>query len=179
MLPILVKLQNLTAKKSQSARGFTSHHFLKNYPEVDLLAVNNVEQALILVANSEVDAFVGHLAVAIDTIQRLGFKNLKIAGQTEYVFDHRFGIDPKYPEAVSIIDKALASLTEDEHRTIYQKWLKVTYEKGVDYSLIVKVVLGAIAFLAAVLYWNRRMAREIAERKRKPFSKKAKTKSGP
>ncbi|MFH0784250.1 MAG: transporter substrate-binding domain-containing protein [Pseudomonadota bacterium] len=157
----------LKGKKVAVGRGFTSYHFLKkHHPEVELLEVNNVEQALILVANSEVYAFVDHLAVAIDTMQRLGFKNLKIAGQTEYVFDHRFGVDPKYPEAVSIIDKALASLTEDEHRTIYQKWLKVTYEKGVDYSLIVKVVLGAIAFLAVVLYWNRRMAGEIAERKK-------------
>ncbi len=157
----------LKGKKVAVGRGYTSYHFLKkHHPEVELLEVNNVEQALILVANSEVYAFVDHLAVASDTIQRLGFKNLKIAGQTEYVFDHRFGVDPKYPEAVSIINKALASLTEDEHRAIYQKWLKVIYEKGVDYSLIVKVILGAIAFLVAVLYWNRRMAREIAERKK-------------
>ncbi len=34
-----------------------------------------------------------------------GLSIRKIAGEAGYRFDHRFGVDPRYPEAVSIIDK--------------------------------------------------------------------------
>jgi len=148
-------------------KGYTSFNFLhKKYPLINLRETKDIQEALILVANSEVDAFVGHLAVAVDTIQKLGFKNLKIAGEVEYKFNHRIGIDPKYPEALSIINKTLATISEEEARAIKQKWLHVTYEKGRDYSLVVNLILGAVPILALILYWNRKMAREIAERKK-------------
>ncbi|MGE4560205.1 MAG: transporter substrate-binding domain-containing protein, partial [Desulfobulbus sp.] len=71
----------LNGKTVAVGRGYTSFHFLKNnYPNIRLVETANVEDALVMVANSKVDAFVGHLAVAIDTMQKLGFKNLKIAG---------------------------------------------------------------------------------------------------
>lgn len=148
-------------------KGYTSYNFLhNNYPDVKLRETKNVQEALILVANAEVDAFVGHLAVTADALQRLGFKNLKIAGETEYQFEHRFGIDPRFPEAVSIINKVLASISEEDQRAISQKWLKVTYEKGRDYSLAIKIVIGALFFGIVIMFWNRKLAREIAERKK-------------
>ena len=67
-------------------KGYTSYHFLSsNYPAIKLREAKNVQEALILVANAEVDAFVGHLAVTVDAVQRLGFKNLKIAGETDRI----------------------------------------------------------------------------------------------
>ncbi|WP_176761369.1 transporter substrate-binding domain-containing protein [Desulforhopalus singaporensis] len=158
--------EELNGRKVCVVQQSTSNNFLReSYPEIQVREADSIEQALIMVANSEVDAFVGHLAVTVDMIQRLGFKNLKIAGQTEFIFDHRFGVDPQYPEVVSIIDKTLASISPEEHSAILHKWLKVTYDKGVDYSLILKVALGTVTIIAIVLFWNRRMAREIAERK--------------
>ena len=157
----------LNGRKVAVGRGYTSYHYMKNnHPEVDLVEAEDVEQALMLTANSQTFAFVGHMAVAIDSMQKLGLKNLKIAGDAGYSYEHCFGVDPNYPEAYSIINKALGSITEEEHRAIYQKWLKVKYEKGVDYSLIIKVIFGSLLFAAVILYWNRRLAGEISGRKK-------------
>ncbi|MCP4351072.1 MAG: transporter substrate-binding domain-containing protein [Desulfobacterales bacterium] len=166
--------RELNKTKVAVGRGYTSFHFLNNnYPEIDLIETDNVEQALMKLSNGQVFAFVGHMAVAVDSIQKLGMKNLKIAGETEFYFDHRIGVDPKYPEAVSIINKALASITEQEHRAIYKKWLDVDYHKHIDYTLLWKTIGGAVIFFSVILFWNFKLAKlnrdlntEIVERRK-------------
>jgi len=158
---------DLNKKKVAVGRGYTSFHYLKkNYGQIDIVEVDDVRKGLLKVSNGQVFAFVGHMAVVIDNLQKLGLKNLKINGETAYVFDHRIGIDPQYPEAVSIINKSLASITDEEHRSIYSKWLTVEYKKGVDYRLVWKIAIIGGLFLALFLFWNRKMAREIASRRK-------------
>ncbi len=172
----------LKGKKVAVGKGYTSCNFLKdNYPDIHLVQTDDVEQALIMLANGRVFAFVGHMAVAIDNLQKLGMKNLKIAGKTEFRFDHKIGIDPKYPEAVSIINKVLSSMTEHEHRTIYQNWLKVKYQKDTDYGLLWKILVACLVFFSFIVFWNRKLTivnrelnNEIAERQK---SEKARQKS--
>ncbi|MDM8522820.1 transporter substrate-binding domain-containing protein [Desulfococcaceae bacterium HSG8] len=149
----------LNGRKVSVGRGYTSFHFLRNnYPKIKLVEADDVEQAIISLSDGEVFAFVGHMAVTLEHLQKIGMEHLKIAGEISSVFDHRIGVDPKYPEAVSIINKALASMTEEEHRAIYQKWLKVEYEKGIDYGLIWKICIISAVFLGLILFWNRRLA---------------------
>lgn len=152
-------VSELYGRKVAVGKGYTSYHYLKKYhPDIQLVETDNVEQGLIKVSNNEVFAFVDHMAIVVDSLQRLGMKNLKIAGEAGYQFDHRIGVDPKYPLAISIINKALASITEQEHREIYRRWLYVTSEKTIDYSLAWKVTFAATIFVICVLYWNRKLA---------------------
>lgn len=156
----------LNNRKVAVGKGYTSYHFLKkNYPAIDLVQTEDVTKGLILLANHDVSAFVGHLAVVINTIQNLGLTNLKIAGETEFMFDHRIGLDPRYPQAVSIINKVLDGMTEKEHRAIYQKWVNVEYDTGIDYSFFGKIMGCAALFVILVIYWNRKLAWEVKERK--------------
>ncbi len=144
-IPFIQDTSRLDGKKVAVGRGYSSYHFLtNNYPEITTVQTDNVQKALIKVSNGEVFAFVGHMAVAIENLQRLGMTNLKIAGATEFQFAHRIGIDPKYPLAVSIINKVLAAMDEQEHRAIYSKWLDVRVEKGGDHLWLWKVLGGFI-----------------------------------
>jgi PAS domain S-box-containing protein len=164
--------KQLKGKKVAVGRGYTSYHFLnKHYPEIELVQTDNVREALIKLSNNEVFAFVDHVAVAIDNLQMFGFKNLKIGGETEYLFDHRIGVDPKYSDAVSIINKVLSSMSDEEHQIIYRKWLHVEYEKGIDYTLVWQIIGSAALLFIVVLFWtaklenlNRKLSMEISER---------------
>lgn len=157
----------LNGREVAVGRGYTSFNYLKKYyHQIHLVETDNVRQGLLKVSNGQVFAFVGHMAVVIDSLQTLGLKNLKIAGETSYTFEHRMGIDPKYPEALSIINKTLGSITEEEHRSIYSKWFSVEYKKGIDYRLIWKMGIIAGALLVIFLLWNWKMAREIAGRRK-------------
>lgn len=157
----------LNGLKVAVGKGYTSYHYLKNnFPDINLVETDNVRAGLMALTNRQVDAFVGHMAVVIHTIQQSGLTNLKIVGETNYTFDHRMGFDPKFSPAVSIVNKVLDTLTEEDHRAIYNKWLSVHYEKGLDYRLIAKIIAGALVFISIVVYWNRRLTNEVAERKR-------------
>lgn len=157
----------LKGRKVAVGKNYTSYHYLTaNHPEIELVQTDDVKSGLMALANRRVDAFVGHMAVVVHTIQENALTNLKIAGETEYSFDHCMGVSPQYPQAVSIINKVLDGMTDEEHRNIYRKWLSVHYEKKMDYRLIAAILTGAFLFLGIIVYWNRILAREIKERKR-------------
>ncbi|MBF0112644.1 MAG: transporter substrate-binding domain-containing protein [Desulfamplus sp.] len=161
----------LNGHKVGVGRGYTSYHYLKNsYPDVELVEADDTEQAMMLLAKGDVFAVVDHMAVAVNTMRAMGFSQLKIAGETDFIFEHCIAVDPKFPEALTIINKVLDSITEDEHNAIYQKWLTVTYQKGVDYWLLGKIIL-AVALVAGLIIFivmrsNRKLSQEITERKR-------------
>jgi len=75
-----------------------------------------------------------------------------------------------WPRLARILDKALATITADEHRQIRQKWLSIRYEHGIDWLLIWKWGggIGGLLFLLLVVsaYWNRRLTKEVAVRRR-------------
>jgi len=63
------------------------------------------------------------------------------------------------PVLGTILQKAVDSLTEEDHQRINNKWLAVTVNKVVDYSLVWRVVASVIVILALFIYWNRRLKR--------------------
>lgn len=52
-----------------------------------------------------------------------GYANIKVVAPTPYKFDLAFGARSDWPELVVILDKGLASITQQEHQEIYNKWL--------------------------------------------------------
>ena len=160
-------ISELYEKKVAVGKGYSSYHYLKtNHSRIQLVPTADVRQALLKLKNEEVFAFVGHMAVAIHFMREKGLENLKIAGETGYIFDHRIGIDPQYPQLLSIINKALSSMSPKEHKDIYHKWIQVQYTRGVDESLIWKIALGMLALFAVFFFWNHRLHREIKKRKK-------------
>ncbi len=136
----------LNGKKVGVGRNYTSYYFLKNnYPQITLLQTDDVLQGLRLLEKREIDAFVGHLAVIVHIINNINI-DVKIAGKTEYDFEHRMGINKENKDAVEIFNKVFANISSQQHNLIYNKWIKMG-EKRVDYAFIWK-----IAVLLAVLF---------------------------
>lgn len=159
----------LNGKRVAVGRGYTSYHYMrKKHPGVELVEVDDVTEGLMALSQGKVFAFIDHFAVTVNYLQSLGMKNLKIAGEAGYNFEHRMGVDPAYPEALSIINKSLRAITEEERRAIYNKWLPVEPARKIDYKLVWKYVLivTGISFfiLATIIYWNRRLKKSIRER---------------
>ncbi len=156
----------LAGRTVAAGRGYTAANYLRrHYPEIRIVETNDVAEGLLRVADGSAFAFVEHMAVAIEVMRDLGLSNLKIAGEAGYRFDHRIGVDLRFPEAVSIIDKVFASMTEQEHREIESRWMHVEYAKGIDYALVWKVTAGALFLLSLILFWNRRLSSEVSARK--------------
>ena len=165
--PYIGNIDELIGRKIAVAEGHAGQDILKDrHPELDLLLADGVTEGLKAVIRRDAYAFIGNLAAISHVISRKGMTGLKVSGETPYKYDISVGT-PKYqPVLAGIIQKALDTITEEEHNTIYQRWVSVTYERRVDYRLLLKVLIGAILIVLAVLYWNRRLAREISLRRK-------------
>ncbi len=151
--------RELEGKKVGVGEGYTSYHFLKkNYPKIELITTDDVSQGLKLLDKGEIDAFVGHMAVVIHAIS---YSNLdvKIAGKTDFVFEHRMGLSPKHEQAVTIFNKIFAEITPKEHNRIYNKWIKYNTNK-INYSLIWKILIATGLMISGFIYWNRKLSAE-------------------
>ncbi len=136
----------LNGKKVGVGRNYTSYFFLKkNYPQITLIQTDDVLQGLRLLEKEKIDAFVGHLAVIIHIINNTNIA-VKIAGKTEYDFEHRIGLNQKNEAALEIFNKVFANISSRQHNLIYNKWIKMG-EKRVDYGFVWKMaVLFAVLF---------------------------------
>ena len=138
-------------------KGYTSQNFLKNnYPEIQLVTTDNVKEGLKLLDRGEIDAFVGHMAVVMDAIKKNRF-DLRIAGKTEYIFEHRMGLPPGHKRTALIFNRVFSHITPEEHNRIYNKWIKMNTEIT-DYSLVWKILISAVIIITGIFFWNRKLS---------------------
>ncbi|MEE4606138.1 MAG: transporter substrate-binding domain-containing protein [Desulfobacteraceae bacterium] len=99
--------------------------FRRQYPDLDYVVADTVRDGLMRLSASEVDAFISAAPTAYHLMSELGLMNLKVVGFTGLSLDLGFGVRKDWPVLVSILNKALASITEEEKLKIRQKWIPV------------------------------------------------------
>jgi two-component system sensor histidine kinase/response regulator len=170
--PFTGSLEDLHRKTVAVERNFIAHKLLqRDDPEINLHVVDTAKDALEAVSLGKADGYVGNLAVGSFLIEQQGFANLKVAGQTRYKSDiQSMGVRKDWPELASIINKYLAAIPDEQHRQLRQSALSMRFEHGTDIAYVRKVAFwvggGITLVVLVIMFWNRRMAREIKERKR-------------
>ena len=166
-IPYIGDLKELQGKKIAVLNRDASHDILNiKHPQLDLLLADSTTEGLKAVIRRDAYAFIGSLAAISHVISREGMTGLKVSGETPYSYALSVGIRKNEPLLAGIIQKALDAITEEERNAMYRRWISVTYEHVIDYSLLWKILFGGILIVAAIFYWNRRLAREIGLRKK-------------
>jgi polar amino acid transport system substrate-binding protein len=129
-----------------------------DYPDIQLISARDTEQALLQLARGEADAYVGNILVTGYYIGKLGLNQIKIVGETPYRFEQSMGVRKDWPLLVSILNKALAAISEQEKSEIYNKWIRIGYDYGFDYSLLWKILAVVFVVFVVFIYWNRKLA---------------------
>ena len=134
------------------------------------LFVGTPLDALIAVSTGKADACIENLAAATYLIEKNGLANLKVAAPTSWGnYELFFGVRKDWPELVSIINKALWSMPPDSQSAIRNRWISVRYEHGIRPIDIMKwvaiVMMPAVIVILLFLFQNRRLKRQIADRK--------------
>ena len=138
----------------------------QKYPKLNYVESVTVKEGLMLVALGQADAFVGSISTVGYLIPKLGIKNLKIAGETPLSIDLAYGVRKDWPILVSILNKAINSISQEEINGITGKWITTKFIKQVDYSVIWKILLIALIILIVVIIWAYFLKREIKNRKK-------------
>jgi PAS domain S-box-containing protein len=109
----------------------SSHHgFIKEHTEIEPLLFNTFQDALRALSRGEVEAVIGNLAVATYTIQFQSLSNLKIAGYvSKESFPLAIAVRKDWPELVSILNKALDSISKESQIKLITEWVPIDYAK--------------------------------------------------
>jgi signal transduction histidine kinase/FixJ family two-component response regulator len=167
--PIL-DISGLAGKTVAVPRGFiVQEQLARGYPEIRLALFDSDEEALQAVATGQADAYIGNLTVASHIIHRRGFSSLQVTAACPFK-EHSLSMGNRidWPELTSMINKAVASITEEEKTEIRSKYLAIKYEKGIDKAEVLKWILitggSTFGIVLIFLFWNRRLSREISKR---------------
>jgi len=151
----------------------SSHHsYMKQFTDIKLSVYPTVEAGLRAVSNGTEIAFVGNFATSSYLAKSLGISNLKYfpieISEGDLSQSLHFAVRKDWPELVSIINKALASITTQQKTEIQNKWINV--EGAVDFGYVLRIIGIAVGTLLAVLlvsyFWIIRLRKEVAMRKK-------------
>ncbi|MEJ2404227.1 MAG: transporter substrate-binding domain-containing protein [Candidatus Thiodiazotropha sp.] len=167
--PLVTGLPELIGQRVAVVKNYMVEENLKrDRPDLDLFPYATAEQALRAVASGKADAYVGNLTIGSFLIDQLGLGNLKVAAPTPYTNALSIGVRKDSPELFAILEKALASISEDERRAMRQESLAIRYEVEVNYTLLWRVVAGAAILLLLSFLWlaqTRRQKQALAAAK--------------
>ncbi|WIO73221.1 transporter substrate-binding domain-containing protein [Porticoccaceae bacterium LTM1] len=131
-----------------------------NYPEVNLVYLDNISVGLQQVSEGTIDAILANKITALDRVNELAITNLKINFPTEFEYELAFGVRNDWPELVGILNKVLAEITPAQRDAIRNRWVSIDLEENTATSsslsetripilrMIALIILMAAVFLA-------------------------------
>jgi len=170
--PFVSGLNTLQGWKMAIIRQVTTSSWLeKEKIKVEPVWRDTPLEALKAVSLGQADACIDNLASASYLIKKFGLLNLKIAAPTSWgEYQLSFAARKDWPLLISSMNKALATLTPEQHNDLLNRFMAVRFEHGVRREDIFHWVLLSGVPLAlltlAALYHNRRLRREVNERVR-------------
>ncbi|MBT4638835.1 MAG: transporter substrate-binding domain-containing protein, partial [Deltaproteobacteria bacterium] len=164
-------LKDLSGKRVGVVKGYiTQEKISQNYPDIIVVPQDNLSLGIQALDSREVDAFVDNLASITHELDRVENQTIKIAAPTEFFFDLHIGVRKGLPELVDILNKTIDSIDDKERNRIKNTWMAIEVKIGWDLRQILIFALpiggSVIIIIGVVVFWNRRLGREIDERKR-------------
>lgn len=155
----IASMDQLQGKKLGVGQSYASHEMLRNnFPLLPLELKQSTLDGLKAVASGELYAFIDNLAVVSYLMRSEGLANLKVSGQTPFSFDISMGVRNDSPLLLSVMEKALASISPAEHAEIYDRWVQVPSSVGFPWARVLPVLLGLLFLLLLLALYTLRLA---------------------
>ncbi len=162
---IFTNLTSLSGRKVVQLRGFTLTGMIKNdYPDIEVVEVESIADALRTVLTGNADAYVGDVTTTTYVMSVESLTGIRVTGDTEYRTNPAMGVRSDLPILGSIMQKAIQSVTVNERAQITSDWLSLTIENAPNYVLIWRILgIGAVVFSIGVI-WVVSLKREVRRR---------------
>lgn len=133
----------------------------KEFPHVTLFTVASESDALVLVANKQVDMTIKPFALVAYQIKQQGFFNLKIGGHVEGIDTiFRIGITGNNTILRDILNKGIQSVSLREKETIVNRYIPSIVQQPLRKE--VWYFFGTIGLIVSmILLWNYMLRKEV------------------
>jgi len=147
-------LQRLNGKQVAIQKGHSTEELLtQHYPEISITSTNSIKEALMLVEQGKVHAYIGDAVSANYVLQQENTYNLMFSGQTEYQSEFRIGILKNNPELFSIMKKALANISQEEKNEIYRRWQEQKTTQGISLKTVILYAVAIALIFVLFCLW--------------------------
>jgi len=169
--PFVAGIDRLQDKSIGVLFGSATQTLLKrDFPMMHVvpLEINDITERL---DRGEIYTFITPLEHATHWLKER-VHNYKIIGKLDETYPISIAVRNDWPTLLSIMNKAVASLTFAEHNEIQRKWRTYTLQETPNYDLLLKVAAVALLIIVIVLYWNRKLTlTQAALRESERFSR--------
>lgn len=162
-------MADLRGKRVAVIKDYGTHEFMKKgFPYLDLVLVPDIKTGLYEVSYGKVDALIANIASASYYIEKNAIQNLRVAGESGYVYELGIASRKDWPDLHDLLEKGLASITEEERQTIYRKWIGLKSEswEPTREQIIAFIAVLAVLLVVGVFYWNVTLKRKVNTRTR-------------
>ncbi len=160
---IITGIEDLFDKKIVVEKNYANYEILTaNYPEIELVLVDNTEQALSKLSLGQADAYMGNLAATSHIILQSGLHNIKVAAPTPFSNNLAFAVRKDWPELIGIIQQSLDSITPTEKNAYKKKWFAIRFDHKIDKALLRQIIgiAGCIFLIFSLWLWQVRRQKE-------------------
>jgi polar amino acid transport system substrate-binding protein len=131
----------------------------KRFPSANIVEVENGTEGLRMVQDRKLFAFVDYAAAVVSVIRNEGLTNVRISGEAGMPMNISVATRIQEPLLNELINHAIEKIGDDKIQNLYNKSVAVSYTKGVDYSLVWKVIIGGALIVIAVVIRYYRVSR--------------------
>ncbi len=164
-----LSMQDLKGKKVSVVSGYAVNDYIKNnYPGIEILPVFNTLEGLHNVAYGKSYALIANAASSSYLMEKEIMPNLRIAGESGYTYNLAFATRKDWPLLNIILDKALASITPEEHKAILRKWVTIADKPWITSKqfFIGLSIIAIFFFIVGIVLWNRQLSHKVEARTR-------------
>lgn len=143
------------------------NYIKERYPELDYTELPSTLEGFLALRKNKIDLFAINTVTAKYFIEKKGFHDLKIAIKLDYTYHLKIATNKNLPtEVISILDKSLNSIREDQLNDIFNKWTEISIEKRTDWKLVAQII-SVFLFTLLFFIWNTRRLNLMVDHKTK------------
>jgi polar amino acid transport system substrate-binding protein len=151
-------LKYLNGEKIGMVKDYALNELIRTkYPNIKVVDVENMQEGLQKVVDRELFGYIDAMNSVGYMLQTKFVGKLKITGKFQEQWRLGIGVRNDDPILLNIFEKEIKNVSDDTKQRILSKYISIRYDKNMDYSLLIKILLGVGVFMAVVIYHNRKL----------------------
>ena len=162
-----LSIEKMRDMRMASGHKYSISDFIRSsYPGMNLVPIKTDLDGLLDLSVGDVDILVIDLATATYHIEKNNITNLKIAGRIGPAYEFSMGSRKDVPILRDILQRGLDSITEEERRSLRDKWLRLEqppfYRTRLFWTWVSAVAAVTLGLFVLILAWNKLLKRQVA-----------------
>ncbi|MCP4970427.1 MAG: transporter substrate-binding domain-containing protein [Arcobacter sp.] len=151
--PVVSSLDDMSNKIMAKKKDSNLINLLKsNYPDLQVMTTESDRETLDAVSNGKAYFAVEPLPIASYYMSYYALKNLYISRYTNMSYTINMAVQKDNDILLSILNKSINQLSEDEYRRIFNKWTSVSFKTTFSYKFLWETIFVILIITIIFLY---------------------------